>query len=270
MKHREVLKAYVLQPWKIENGQLKAPVTIAVEGVHFGSNGPIYWAGHILEENAHKWEGVPVSLDHPMAAGVPVSINHSSETRSSIIGLVKNPRFDPVKKAIKAEIHISANHPKAGAIQSIKEVSMGVFSDEIYTPGEFQGEQYSACSITMQPDHLALLPEDQGACSWGDGCGIRNNSQSKAFKEAVREAAQNHFKSLIQGGQTMYENEVKPLLPPGVGKKEEIDYSKNQEEADRRGVLLPTELNRNPETKNENWTGGADEIQPLLPPGMNR
>ena len=54
MKHKMQLTAYVIQPWTIANGMMKAPVTLVTEGVHFGSNGAIYWAAHILQENAHK------------------------------------------------------------------------------------------------------------------------------------------------------------------------------------------------------------------------
>jgi len=35
----------------------------------------------------------------------------------------------------------------------------------------------------MRPDHLALLPNEAGACSWADGCGVRSNEeQNKNIK----------------------------------------------------------------------------------------
>lgn len=57
------------------------------------------------------------------------------------------------------------------------DVSIGVYSDEDPTAGEWNGEQYTAIARNHRPDHLALLPGEQGACSWADGCGIRNNQK---------------------------------------------------------------------------------------------
>jgi hypothetical protein len=275
---RQTIKAYMISPWTIENGVMKAPVVLIREGVACGSNGCIFWAGHILQENAHKWDNVPVCIDHPQVDGIPVSIEENAETRRAIIGATKNPRYDPAIKGIRAEIHVPASHPRASEIQGIREVSMGVFSDETYESGEFKGKEYSACSITMEPDHCALLSGGQvGACDWETGCGIRNNSKSRAFQDIIREAAKNHFQTLIRR-KIMHTNEVKPLLPPGVKEVEkEFDYSKNQWEGEVEPMLPPV-FDRKPnnenenqnETKNETWNGGNDEVQPMLPPQFNR
>jgi hypothetical protein len=270
MKHQSIFSVYVVAPWTVRDGNLIGPVVAIREGVLCGSRGCILHSGHILEENAHKFENIPACVNHPVVNGEFVSIDHNDQTRSSIVGVLKKTRYDPAIKGIRGEIHISANHPRASEIQTIKEVSVGVFSDEVYTPGEFNGQEYSACSITYEPDHLSLLSDGQiGACDWESGCGIRNNSSHDPMKQFLTEVFRQHFQTLFKGGQKM-NNYVEPLYPPGVGKKENPDLRKIQQEADRRGILLPTEFNRNPETKNENWNGGADEVQPMLPPGINR
>ena len=252
---RTVFTAYVSQPWTIENGYLKSPVTIAVEGVHFGSMGPIYWAAHILEQSIPLWEGVPVVINHPMVNGQYVSV---IETPNESIGIVTRPYYDPVKKALKAEIEIPANHPKAGEIQQTREVSMGIFSTERYEAGQWNGESYHACALRMEPDHLAILPNEKGACSWEKGCGIRNN----AALQALRGAAMT-FVTNLTGGSTMKES---PLMPPGTGTKEKIDYNKIQKEAADRDILLPTGMNRRSQSEKQTWNGQGEK--PLLPTGL--
>ena len=237
------------------------PVVLAKEGVLCGSNGCIFWAGHILEKNTDKWDGAPVSLDHPVVDGAYVSINHNAETRSSIIGVVKNPKFDPSIRGIRAQIEIPANHPQASHIQNIREVSMGVFSDEVYGPGEWQGQEYSVCSITLEADHLALLPGPgaRGACSFKSGCGIRTNEAKRLISQALT----TYFNSL-KGEKTMNANEVAPLLPPGV-KEPKSEPGKSDWTGPGVEPLLPAEFNRKPESKRDSWTGNDGDVQPLMP-----
>ena len=241
---KNTIQINVISPWAVKNGLMVAPVIIMVEGVHHGSAGAIYWAAHILEQNAGKWEGIPVVINHPMVNGRPVSVNFNDETKNQIIGHVTNPSYDLAKKGIKAEIHVMMNKGiNLSVLQKTKEISAGIFSDEVYKAGHWNGEFYNACSITMEPDHLALLPENTGACSWQDGCGIRNN---------------------IKGGSTMSIEEI--LLPPGVQadseETEEERLQKLQDEADKAGVLLSTQFNRCTKT-----TRPAEDDEILMPVG---
>ncbi|OQY11134.1 MAG: hypothetical protein B6I31_05545, partial [Desulfobacteraceae bacterium 4572_19] len=66
------------------------------------------------------------------------------------------------------------------------DVSVGVFTDEIEQTGEYNGEQYIAIAENHRPDHLALLPGCEGACSWADGCGIRVNKKKKEVNEDMQ------------------------------------------------------------------------------------
>jgi len=56
------------------------------------------------------------------------------------------------------------------------EVSLGCFTDPSAEEGDFNGEHYDAIAHNHRPDHLALLPGGKGACSWEDGCGVRNQA----------------------------------------------------------------------------------------------
>jgi hypothetical protein len=51
------------------------------------------------------------------------------------------------------------------------EVSTGMFVDVNETVGNWNGENYDAVAVNIRTDHLALLPNDIGACSISDGAG---------------------------------------------------------------------------------------------------
>lgn len=174
------LQAYIGDVWKLNGAFWEAPCTLLVQGVHRGSAGAIFWASHILRRNAHKWEGVPLALSHPMVNGKPVSITHSREIRAAHeIGRVVKPYYDEARKGIRATLQIPRDHPRIDEIKRLREVSVGVFSDETQTFGRWGGEPFDACAISMTPDHLAILPEGQrGACSVTAGCGIRTNQNN--------------------------------------------------------------------------------------------
>lgn len=262
---RQSITIYLQSPWTIRNGKAISPITIMVEGVHNGSHGPIFWAAHILKQNAGKWEGVPVVINHPMVNGKHVSI---TETPEQIIGHVRRPYFDEVKKAIRAEIELPANTPRLSEIQNIKEISAGVFSDEVYTAGVWNSEEYKACSITMEPDHCALLPGPgaRGACSFSDGCGLRANSSGFQLYDDITNAIMDYFKGDFQM------NQDERLLPADMISvntefKDEQDLRTLQEAADRQGLLLPTEYNGTGKAANAD-PGADDEI--LMPCGFER
>ncbi|GAG19965.1 unnamed protein product, partial [marine sediment metagenome] len=45
------------------------------------------------------------------------------------------------------------------------------------TPGEWEGNAYLGTVYNFRPDHLALLPNAVGACSWEDGAGLARNKK---------------------------------------------------------------------------------------------
>ncbi len=59
------------------------------------------------------------------------------------------------------------------------EVSVGIYSEVDKIEGIFNEKKYIGVVQNYEPDHLAILGEFTGACSYKAGCGIRNN-QHKA------------------------------------------------------------------------------------------
>jgi hypothetical protein len=77
------------------------------------------------------------------------------------------------------------------------EVSTGLFSNLEMVSGKYEGVPYNAIVRHIRPDHLALLPNEVGACSIDDGCGtMRNNctgcngtcNEAKTTREKINKA----------------------------------------------------------------------------------
>lgn len=161
------------------------PVIMMVEGVHNGSGGPLLYMAEELGRLIEGWNGTPVVVDHPNdEEGNPISANTPSLT-SEIVGRIYNAHMEGNK--LKAEAWVDVIHLQEISPETVDyieehralEVSIGVFSEELDKQGEFNNEEYRAVAQNLRPDHLALLPGAIGACSWDDGCGVRNNENQK-------------------------------------------------------------------------------------------
>lgn len=175
------------------------PVIMMTEGVHCGSGGAVF---HSMEELGHfpeAWNGIPVCIFHPKAGESYISANSPEVIESQTVGRIFNTFVDGLK--LKAECWIDVNkitEISPLAYQYIKEmrpleVSVGVFTDDEQVTGTWNGETYCLVAHNHRPDHLALLPGGQGACSWEDGAGIRANEIIKEGGVTLLEAKQKRF-----------------------------------------------------------------------------
>lgn len=214
---------------------LVVPVVMMVEGVHAGSRGAIFHPISELGKFPASWNGIPVVIHHPQQDGNFISAN-SPEV--PYVGRVYNTTVDGDK--LKAEVYIdeqkiTAISPTALAyIRQGKqlEVSVGVFTDEDSTEGEWNGEAYIARAINHRPDHLALLPGDTGACSWNDGCGIRANklvTNQKQNESSMEQIVKPTLEELITNGvgSALQLNETS--LSERIGKVQSKLYSLDSE-----------------------------------------
>jgi hypothetical protein len=156
------------------------PVVMAVEGVHNGSAGPMFYPANELQSSSENWTGVPVTVQHPkdekgqftMAANAPeFIIGHIQESLWD--GKLRAEAWIDVEKANLISTDIMTIIRGNGQL----EVSTGLLSEDEITKGDWKGEAYEAIVRNIIPDHLALLPGEKGACSWVDGCGIRANKK---------------------------------------------------------------------------------------------
>ncbi len=172
---------------------LVAPVVMLVEGVHTGTGGALYYSPAEIAAHFETWNGVPLVISHPSDAnGNPLSANTPAIRENQSIGTLFNVHFDSNGSKLKGEVWINilkAEKVSQGLVASIRsnsqvEISTGMFMDEDSEAGNWRGEDYIGNAKDFRPDHLAILIGQQGACSWGDGCGIRANKETDS--EATR------------------------------------------------------------------------------------
>jgi hypothetical protein len=124
---------------------------------------------------------------------IPVVLRHPNENRGS--ARVASPDVPVVGRFYKAQMDGSRligefwlDEEKLNAFEEGKqiiarvekglpvEVSTGYFSATTPAAGNFKGVDYSFIDSDIHPDHIALLPDQIGACSIQDGCGLMRNS----------------------------------------------------------------------------------------------
>jgi len=160
---------------------LIVPVILLTEGVHNGSNGPFYYPASEIENLATSWNGVPVPIFHPESNGSPCTCNDPRIIERQNVGRMFNIHYENGKLKGEAWIDIEkAELVYKGIINMLKdqktklEVSTGLLAEHDMTSGVWNGKEYEGIIRNIRPDHLALLPGSRGACSWEDGCGVRN------------------------------------------------------------------------------------------------
>lgn len=155
---------------------LVVPVVMARAGVEM--NGAT-----ITEDQLHaeSWNGVPVTVTHPKDAdGNDISANSPDVLQRYQVGTIFNATVEDAK--LKAEAWVNVQKAGSELVERLKnmeamDVSTGYFS-------QIEGGQYK----DIKPDHLALLPNEEGACNFNDGCGVRAN-----FKERVINTMKQYF-----------------------------------------------------------------------------
>lgn len=164
---------------------LVAPVVMVKEQVLNGE----FLPAEEIEKSTIGWNGRPVVVYHPEDnKGESVIANDPDVIPNYQIGTIFNTQYDPETTKLRAEVWIdikkarTKNNSTKEALEMIKksdelEVSTGyIVNDRISANGEYDGVPYTAIQRQILPDHLALLPQEIGACSWEDGGGVRNNS----------------------------------------------------------------------------------------------
>lgn len=165
-----------------------APVNMIVEGVLPGSSGPILYSAEELANSVNFWDNVPVTINHPQIDGIYVSARSPEIMEQFSVGRIFNTYFDAETNTLKAEAWIEKETLQNNFADVYNmlingnaniEVSTGVLHYENGQQGDFNGVAYNGIGSDFYGDHLALLPNDIGACSWTDGCGLRVNSKTE-------------------------------------------------------------------------------------------
>lgn len=170
---------------------LVAPVVAVSEGVLNGGFLPF----QEIQKSAPGWNGTPVTVNHPEDGDgnfLPASAPEVLEEYQ--IGRFLNVEANDDGAKLDGEVWIDLvqvkwlveNGDELGdeAKQTVEmlrdgdplEVSTGYWHGVVQESGEFEGHEFDAVQVELLPDHLAVLPNAEGACNWdGDttqsGCG---------------------------------------------------------------------------------------------------
>lgn len=173
---------------------LVAPLTLIVPGVLNGSKGPLYYPPEEIARNAEAWNGMPLVVYHPNRNGVNVSARHPEIIESQGIGHVYNATVsqDGKLKAegwfdLKAAARVDNRVLKALEAGNKIELSTGLFTQNDSAPqgAVYNGKPYTFIARNYRPDHLAILPDQVGACSLQDGCGVLVNEGNTVSKQTL-------------------------------------------------------------------------------------
>lgn len=164
------------------------PVVALIEGVHEGSSGAIFYPGREIAKFVGAWSGIPLPVFHPEEYGAIVSANNPEQLEERSVGRFFKPFFDPDGSKLKGELWIDVGKAEKISPETLRlirsgqplEISTALWFDNDGVSGWWSGEEFVGTARNFRPDHLALLPGGEGACSWADGCGVRANIKSAA------------------------------------------------------------------------------------------
>lgn len=164
---------------------LVVPTTLIVPGVLNGNRGPGYYSAKENGRNVARWNGMPlVAPSHPTVNGSFVSARQPKILDSFGVGYILNAREEDGTLKADAYINITqANKVDWRITWSIYngkavEVSTGLDMKRKEEKGVFNEVAYEWVANEYEPDHLAILTDQIGACSLKDGCGLNVNAMS--------------------------------------------------------------------------------------------
>ena len=214
---------------------LVAPAVMIVEGVLNGSHGPLMYPADELKKSVPLWNNKPAVLYHPEANGQGVSACDPTVITNRGLGVLMNTSFEDNK--LKTEVWLDMERVKAidervlEAVenQEVMELSTGLLTDDDDTPGEFNGIAYDSIARNYRPDHLAILPDQIGACSIEDGAGfLRLNKAGDQLTLTLK-------KSTVP--ERMYLKENKKAVLRMMGKAVREFLENEMSDGDRRQLL---------------------------------
>lgn len=164
------------------------PMVMILEGVHTGSQGPVYYSIDELAKTPKMWNLKPIVIEHPFRGDTATDLE---VYKRQSVGMVMNTHFIDGKLKAEAWIDIEKAKEKCPTIldhiahRLPMEISTGLFSELVLEEGVWNGEPYKGRIINIRADHLAILPQKQGACSLSDGAGLLINQKQEIDPKEV-------------------------------------------------------------------------------------
>jgi len=194
----------------ILNGReyIVAPATLLVPGVLQGSKGRLYYPPDEVAKDPSQWNGMPLVGYHPILNGQHVSGRDPDILekqglgffyRATANGKLSGEAWFDVLNTVKFDEGLAEGArilPRLEREEKI-ELSTGLYTENIPSSGTYNGKEYDAEARNYRPDHVAVLPDQKGACSIADGCGILVNQIG--LKVATGNAGVNQPHSKVTG-----------------------------------------------------------------------
>ena len=160
-----------------------APLSLIVTGVLNGSKGALFYPSDEIGKDPQRWNHTPIVVYHPVINGVNVSARDPDVLNNSGIGIVLKSHVKNGKLRAEGWFDIDATRridPRVLAnLEAGRpiELSTGLFTTNETAPlgSNYRGASYDYIARDYVPDHLAILPDQIGACSINDGCGVLVN-----------------------------------------------------------------------------------------------
>lgn len=163
---------------------LVVPLTLIVEGVLNGSQGRIYYPAEELARDPSVWNGMPLVLRHPSENGQPLSARDPRVLQNSYLGMVYRASYNSPRLQAEGwfdrallQANYQALYVRINRGEPI-ELSTGLYLDAQQAPNgaTFNQTSYDWIGRNYRPDHVAILPDETGACPVTAGCGVNVNS----------------------------------------------------------------------------------------------
>ena len=159
------------------------PAVLVREQVLSNNLGATFLPAEEIAASVDAWNAIPVVVRHPTRNGTPISARHPAILNRAGVGFLFRAQF--AEGALKADVFLDPERVESvedagGAVQNVEagnptELSTGFGTHVEPAEGTFDGRAFQAILRSISPDHLALLPDEVGACSVEDGCGLGVN-----------------------------------------------------------------------------------------------
>lgn len=162
-------------------------MVLIVPGVLPGSQGAYLYKPEVVSRRVETWNGMPLVGYHPRSMGKHTTARDPKVLNSQGLGTVFHAHYDgqlkaegwfDVENVTRFDRTLSADAklmPRLLGTSQI-ELSTGLFTIRNQRKGKHSdGRDYIGEIEDMEPDHVAILPDQQGACSVKDGCGVLAN-----------------------------------------------------------------------------------------------
>jgi hypothetical protein len=162
------------------------PAVLVREQVLHNNLGHTFLPAEEIRASVEAWNGIPVVIRHPQSRGVPVSARSPEVLNARGAGFLFRARYEDA--ALHADVFLdmerAADIPDTGDVINrvdsgdVGELSTGFGTTVENVKGTWGGQAFDLILRAIQPDHLALLPDEVGACSVADGCGLGVNAEA--------------------------------------------------------------------------------------------